>query len=142
PLLHFDGKRSGNAPMLARIAVPLLDAALRVATVAAHVPLAPGTRAARLGIGTPHDARHQVATLEAAARRRLLDPAERLVSEDQPLAARRRPAVLPTHDLAVRPADAHGETPHQQLPLAAAGLIDLLDEDRARPLRSDGERAH
>src|SRR5690606_25076173 len=25
---------------------------------------------------------------------------------------------------------------------AAAGLIDLLDEDRARPLRSDGERAH
>ena len=49
--------RKRSAP----IAVALLDAALRVAAVAAHVPFADRAVRARHGIGPPHDADDQVA---------------------------------------------------------------------------------
>ena len=71
-------------------AVALLDAALGVLAVAAHVPLADGAVGARHRVGPADDADDQVAALQVRVGGRFEDAAERLVPEDQPLAPRRR----------------------------------------------------
>ena len=83
-----------DAELLGAVAVALLDAALGIAAVAAHVPFAGGAGRARHRIGPPHDADHQIAALEAAARRRFLDAAEQFMTDDQALL---RPAA-PSHN--------------------------------------------
>ena len=81
-----------DPPALGHEAVDLLDAALGVLAVAAHVPLADGAVRARDGVGPAHDADDQVALLQAAARAGVDDPAERLVAEHQPVLARAAPS--------------------------------------------------
>src|SRR5262249_49192340 len=62
-----------DAELLGAEPVALLDAALDVAAVAAHVPLAGRAGRARDRIRPAHDTDEVVAGREAAARRRLLD---------------------------------------------------------------------
>jgi hypothetical protein len=89
-----------------------------------------------------YDADHQVAGGEAAAVRRLANAAERLVAEDEPLGAGRRPAVLAVHDLAVGAADAEGDAVDQQVARAGLRLRHVDDRRRAGLQRDDGECAH
>ena len=83
-----------DAELLGAVAVALLDAALGVEAVAAHVPFADGAGRTRHRIGTAHDADDEIAAREAAALRRLLDAAERLVAEHQTLARRAAPSRI------------------------------------------------
>src|SRR5262245_16630620 len=64
-----------DAKAFRAVAVLLLDPALGVAAVTAHVPLAGSASQARLRIGPTHDADHEIAGREAASRRRCLDRA-------------------------------------------------------------------
>ena len=89
--------------------VQSLDAVLGVLTVAAHVPFARGTGGAGHGIGAAHDARDVLPRLQAAARRRAYDFAERLVAKDQIVRTRRGRPVLAADDFEVGAADAHGQ---------------------------------
>jgi hypothetical protein len=75
-------------------AVALLDAALGVAAVAAHIPFADRAGGTRDRIGPPHDADDEVARFDAASGRRLLDLAERFMTDHQPLLAWRCPPVV------------------------------------------------
>src|SRR4030095_3230364 len=87
-------------------AVDLLDAALRVLAVAAHVPFTHGAVRTGHGVGTAHDAEDEASFLKAAGRPRVEYAAERFVPKHQPRPARRRPSELAFDDLDVRPADA------------------------------------
>ena len=120
----------------------LLDPALGVAAVAAEVELAARARGARHGVGPADDADDEVAGREAAAVGRLEHAAERLVAEDQPLLARRRPAVLAVDDLAVGAADAERDPVDEQLARARLGLGHVDDGGRAGLQRDHGECAH
>ena len=99
---------------LGAIAVALLDAALGVEAVLAHVPFADGAIGARHGIGAAHDADHEITRGKARALARVLDPAEQFVADDEPLAALGRGAVIAAHDLAIGAAHADAERPHQE----------------------------
>ena len=79
---------------------------------------------------------------EAAPVRRLEHPAERLVAEDQPLLAGRRPAVVAGDDLAVGAADAERDPVDQQLVRARLGLGHVDDGGRTGLQRDDGQCAH
>src|SRR6185312_5281268 len=99
--VELDQEIGLDAEEFRAVAVALLDATLGVLAVAAHVPDAGGAGRARHRIGPAHDTGHQIALGEARARRRLLDAAERFMTEDQPLLAGRRPAIVAPDDLAV-----------------------------------------
>ena len=120
----------------------LLDAALGVPAVAAEVELAARARRARHGVGPADDADHEVAGREAAAVGRLEHAAERLVAEDEPLGAGRRPAVVAVDDLAVGAADAERDPVHEQVAGPRLGLGHVDDGRRAGLERDHGERAH
>jgi hypothetical protein len=122
--------------------VDLLDPALGVAAVAAEVELAARARLARLGVGPADHADDEVAGGEAAARRRLAHAAERLVAEDQPLGARRRPAVVAVDDLAVGAAHPEGDAVDEQLAVAGLGIGHVGDGRGAGLEGDDGQRAH
>ena len=85
-----------DAEALGAVAVPLLDAALGVAAVAAHVPFAGGAGRAGLRVGPAHDADDEVAGRDLAIRGRGFHRAQRLMAEHQAPLARearcRRPA--------------------------------------------------
>src|SRR5262249_56790819 len=82
-----------DPPPLGHEPVDLLDPALGIAAVAAHVPLADGTVRARDGIGTADDPDDQVAGRKRARRARVQDAAERLVPEDETIRAPGAPAL-------------------------------------------------
>ena len=121
-----------DPPALRHEAVDLLDAALGVLAVAAHVPLANRAVRARHGVGAPDDADDQVAFAERAGRTRIDDAAERLVAEHQPRLARRRPAVLAFDDLDVGPAHADGDRLDEHGPVARVGLGNVLEAASCR----------
>jgi hypothetical protein len=56
----------------------------------------------------PHDAHDGLARHQPAAGRGFDNGSERLMSQDQPVASRRRSTELATHQLEIRAADAHG----------------------------------
>jgi hypothetical protein len=124
---HLRGERRIGAPALGAEAVGLLDAALREAAVAAHVPFA--ERAVRAGhrIGMAHDPHDEVADREAAARRRADHPPEGLVPKDQALLPGAGAAVEAFDQLAVGAADAHGERAHEQRAVLLRRLGDVIE---------------
>src|SRR5216683_1128308 len=109
----LDGEFRLDAEALDAVAVTLLDAALGVAPVAAHVPFPDGAGRARHRIGPPHDADHEVAAGDPAAFRRLDDLAQRFVAEHQALLAGRRFAIGAGEYLAIGSAHAEGPGAHQ-----------------------------
>ena len=116
-----------DPPALGHEPVDLLDAALGVLAVAAHVPLAHRAVGARHGVGPPDDADHEIALLERAVRARVHHAAQGLVPEHQARLAARRPPVLALHDLDVGPADADRDGFHEDRPVACVGLGDVLE---------------
>ena len=131
-----------DAEVLAAVTVALLDAALGVAAVAAHVPFAGGAGRARHRVGPPHDADHQIAGFEAAAGRRFLDAAEQFMTDDQALLPRRRPAIMASDDLAVGAANAERQRAHQHCAIARRRRLDVIEPDGIGTARYDGEGAH
>src|SRR5439155_10488636 len=99
--IDLDGELRLEPISLRAIAVALLDAALGVAAVAAHIPFADRACGTRNRIRTAYDADDEVAADEARPVRRLLDDAERLVAEHEPALAGRSPAVFSRYDFAV-----------------------------------------
>jgi hypothetical protein len=109
---------------LRAVAVELLDAALAVAALAAHVELAAGASRAGVGIGAADDAGDDVAGDELRPVRHLSHAPERLVPEDEAGAVRRRPAAGAGDDLSVGAAHPEGDHLDEQLAVAAVGLGD------------------
>ena len=124
-----------DPPALGHEPVDLLDAALGVLPVAAHVPLADRAVGARHRVGAADDPDDQVAGLQAAVRPRVDDPAQRLVTEDQTLAPRGRPAVRARGDLDVGAADADRDRLDQDRAGALVGFGDILVANRVSRLR-------
>ena len=83
PRIHLHEKPGRGGPALGREAIGLLDAALGVATVATHVPLAERATHAGLRVRMSHYADDQVTGGEAASGRRLHDPPQGFVPQDE-----------------------------------------------------------
>ena len=117
--IKLDGEFGLDAKTLGAEAVPLLDTALGVAAVAAHVPLT--GRAGDTGhrIGPPHDADDVVARREAVAGRGGDHFAVGFVAEHQPAAAGRCFTVFAADDLAV--GVLHGDDPSGLRPVPCVG---------------------
>jgi hypothetical protein len=98
--------------------------------------------ATRHGVGSSHDADDQIAALEAAVRRRFEHAAERLVTENEALAPRWRPAVLAANDLEISPADTHGQAFDEELAGAWSHVAELVDTHGSGLHRNDGNGAH
>src|SRR5262249_30503938 len=109
------------------IAMALLDPALGVEPVAAHVPFAAGTGRAWNGIGPPHDADHVIAGLQFAAAGRLQHTPKRFVPDDQPRRSRRRRPVVAGVDLVIGAADADGERLHEDSAVRGRRLWHLIE---------------
>ena len=119
-----------DPPALGHEPVDLLDAPFRVLAVAAHVPLADRAVRTRHRIRTADDPHDQVAGLYAAVPPGIEDSTQRFMTQDQALAARRRPAVRAGGDLDVRPADAHRHRLDHDRPGVLVRLGDLLEANR------------
>src|SRR4051812_10636402 len=85
---HLHREAGGRAPALGAEAIRLLDAALGIEAIPAHVPFAERAVRARHRIRMAHDAGDRVADGKVGSLRRADHAAERLVTEDQALAAR------------------------------------------------------
>ena len=131
-----------DPPALGHVAVDLLDPALGVLAVAAHVPLADGAVGAGDRVRAADDPHHQVALLQGARRARVEDAAERLVAQHQARRARGRPAVLALDDLDVGPADPDGDRLDEDRALVDLGLRDLFAAGGSRLHRLDGDGFH
>jgi hypothetical protein len=83
----------------------LFDAALGVAAVGAHVPLANGAVWARRRVRSAHNAHHMLAHRQVGGSR-VEHPAQGLVAEDQLLLTGWGPPVAATRDLGIGAADA------------------------------------
>ena len=140
--VDLDEKFRLDAKKLGAEAVALLDAALGVAAVAAHVPFAGGASGARHRIRPAYDADDDIASRHAAAGRRLLDPAEQFVADHQPRLARGRPAVMSGYDVAVRAADAKRQRPYQYGAVRFRRLGDVVDARRIGNPWSDRQSPH
>ena len=95
-----------GAETFGAVAMPLLDAALGISAVAAHVPFAGRAGDTGYRVGPAHDAGHEVAGPKAAVGRRLVDPAQGFVTEHQPLLSRGARAVQAGDDFPVGAAHA------------------------------------
>jgi hypothetical protein len=111
--VHLDHKFRLYAKVLASVAVKLLDAALGVATVATHVPLAYRTIWAGLGIGTAYDANNEVAWFHTTATRSAQNTSEGFVAKNETILPGRSPAVAAAHDLYICAAHAHSKRPDE-----------------------------
>ena len=140
--VDLDGEFRLDAEALGAVAVALLDAALGVASVAAHVPLAGGAGEARLRIGPAHDADDEVAGHQAATRRRRLDRAERFVAEHQARLAGRSKAVSTVEDFAVGAAHAECQRAHQYRAVRRGRLGDVVEPCRIGDAGRNGDCAH
>jgi len=110
--------------------------------VAAHVPDAGGAGRTGHRVRPAHDAGDEVTLAKATAVGRLLDATEGFVTEDQPLLAGRRPAIVASDDLAVGAADAKRQRADQHRTVAWRRLRDGLELNGIRKSRLDGKRTH
>ena len=104
PAIELDREIRLDAEALGCIAVAILDAALGVEPVAAHVEFAPGAGVAGGRVGTADDPDDEVAGREVAVRGRFLDDPERLVPEHQA-----RPPAYPDPRSSPRSSTASGK---------------------------------
>ena len=131
-----------EAELFGTIAVALLDAALGILAVAAHVPFAGGTSGTRHGIGAAHDADHEIAGRKAGIGGRLLDAAEQFMANDETLSPRRGPAIVAFDDFAVGTANAERQRAHQNIAVAWRRRRDLFKSDGIGAAGLDGQCAH
>ena len=131
-----------DPPALGHETVDLLDAALGVLAIPAHVPLADRAVGAGHGIRAPDDARDEVAFLESAARARVQHAAKRFVTEHEARLTWRGPAVLALHNLDVGAADPDRNRFDQDRPVARVGFGDLFQARGLGLVRFDGDGLH
>ena len=112
--------------MLASVTVKLLDAALGIATVAAHVPLAYRTIRAGLGIGTANDSNNEVAWFHTTASRSVQNTSQRFVAKNETILPGRGPAVAAANDLYICAAHAHSKRPDEHATVAQIRLGHLV----------------
>jgi len=91
----------------------LLDAALSIAAVPAHIPLADRARWTRNRVGPSYDAGDKIANVHAGVRRRLPHRAKRFMADHQAHFARRRPTEMPADNFAVGAAYTDRQRAHQ-----------------------------
>ena len=130
--IHLGEVTRLDPPALGHEPVDLLDAALGVLPVAAHVPFADRAVRARHRVGAPDDPDDQVTGLHAAVGPRVDDPAQRLVAEDDPLPPRGCPAVGAGGDVDVGSADAYCDRLNQNRAGALVGFGDFFAAKRVR----------
>ena len=111
-------------------AMPLLDAALGIAAVTAHVPFADGAGRARHRIGSAHDADHEVSGRHAASRWCRLDPAERFVPEHQPWLTGRRKPIGSGQDFPIRAAHSQRHRANQNCAVRRRRLRHVVEASR------------
>ena len=138
-LRHRDQVLGRHDRQLGGEAVQPRDAVLGVVAGVARVGRARGARAA-VPARPPHGRRDEVAAREAVAG--VLDAAEQLVAEDEPLLAGGRDAEPALGDLAIGPADADLERAHQHLAARGPRLGHLRHGGRAGHSRAGDERLH
>src|SRR5262249_11842859 len=131
-----------DPPPLREVAVALLDPALGVAAVGAHVELARVAVGARCGVGTADDADHEVAGGPPRGWPGSGPPARRPGPEPQPVAARGRPAIRSLDDLLVRPADTDRHRFDEDAARMLGGLGDLVEASAAGAAGYDRQRLH
>src|SRR5262249_44668672 len=131
-----------DAEAFGAVAVLLLDAALGVAPIAAHVPLSGRAREARHGIGPAHDADDEIAGCEAATLGRGLDRAQRFVAENEALLTGRSKAVTTIEDFSVGPTHSERPRAHQNRPIGFRWFGDLLEPRRVGGAGGNGDWAH
>jgi hypothetical protein len=129
-LVHPDRVVRLDAPALGHKSVDLLDAALGVAPVGAHVPLAHCAIGAGRRIGSAHNTHDMLADREPAWPR-VDDSAEGFVAQDQAIPTRRRPPVISACNLRVGATDADGKGLHDHRPELRKWLWYLLQLERA-----------
>src|SRR5579862_6141142 len=141
-LIELDEKFRLDAEKIRAKTVPLLDAALGVKAVAAHVPLSDRAGRTRNGIGPAHNAYDKIANVEAATGRRFLHSSQRLVADHQPLLTRRRPAIRAAHNFSVGPADSQRQRAHQHRTVGSRWVSYLFDACGIGYVWRDGEGTH
>jgi hypothetical protein len=124
-----------DPPSLGHEAVDFLDAALRVPSVPAHVPLSHRAVGAGDRIGTPYDAHDEIALPKSFGRTRVDHATERLMAQHEPRFSRRSPTILTLHHLDIGPADTDRNGFHQHGSVALIGLRDILQPRGPRLLR-------
>jgi hypothetical protein len=140
--IDLHGELRLDPEALGAVAVPLLDAALGVVFVAAHVPFPGRARNARLGVGPAHDADNEIARRKTATIGSGLDPAERFVAEHEALLARGSGPVKPRQDVPIRPAHAQRQRARQNRAVRQRRFGNVVDAGGIGNAGRDGERAH
>src|SRR5262249_54787300 len=140
--VDLDGEFGLDAEALSAVPVPLLDAALGITSVAAHIPLALGASKARLGIGAADDAHHKIAWDKAGLRRRSHHFSERFMAEDQTVFARRRRAMGARKDFAVGPTRSERERADQNGTVLRRWFGDVIEPCRVGDAGGDSNCAH
>jgi hypothetical protein len=139
--IDLDDEIGLDAKPLRAVAVTILDAALAVPAVAAHVPFARRASDTRDRIRPAHDAHHEIARLESALWRGCFDLTKRFMSEDEPRFAGRRRPVVTRGDLPIGRTYAERERAHQYAALRRSRLRDFFQAGRAAPSRCDRDCA-
>src|SRR6185312_7324032 len=140
--IDLDQEGRLHAEMLGAIAVTLLDAALGVEPVAAHVPRILRASRTRHGVGPPHDPRDEVSFGEAGAFGRVEHTAERFMSKDEAILPGRRPAIESGGNFAIGAANTERERLHQHRAFARRRLGDGFKADGISNAGADGQGTH
>src|SRR5690349_7126440 len=102
-------------------AMPVLDAALGVAAVAAHVPFTRCAGRTRQRIGAAHDSYDRIADRKSAAFRRLLHDAEGFMAKHEPLCALGIRAIQAMENFVIGAADAERARAHKNAAVRKRG---------------------
>jgi len=124
------------------VAMSLLDAALGIAAIEAHVPVARGASRTEQRIGPPHDADNKIAARKIAALRSGLDGPQGFVAKNETRLVRRRPAIVAGDNLAIGATNAERVRAHQDLTVGYRRQRNVLKIDGIGPARQDCQCAH
>ncbi len=131
-----------DAKSLGAITIAMLDAALGIKAVAAHVPFAAGARRAWNRVRPTNNADHEIAGNDPALSGRGQYTPQRLVPQDEPFPARRRGSVSARHDITIGPAHTDHQRVHEHSAVGIRGFWNIIQSRRVGHTWYDGERPH
>lgn len=115
---------------------------LRIAAVAAHVPLSGGTGRTGFRVGAPDNANNKIPYAQPHVSGSLKNAAQVLMAQDQEGSALRRLPVFPGDDLLVGSAQAHSQGLDQDLAFRRFGLGHIPELQRILHAGDDGQSFH
>ena len=139
---HLDEVLRLDAVALRRKPMTFFDPAFGVSAIAAHVPLVDRAIRTRDRIGPSDDSDDAISALEVASGRRVDDLAQRLVSQDESLTSRGRPAVGAPDDFEIRSAYADGQRFDQHRAVRPRRFRDLVESCGASLVGNHRDRSH